>query len=824
MDKVREVGEPEASDDSVSLTSTVSSEKVGDYEVERILAERRNNGAVEYLTAWKNYQETSHSWEPKQNFNTTDTFNDWDITKIQVAKGLERPFDVKAWEKRCKTIIRETCLRRERRRVKKLRLIMEDELDSGLGRQEADIEGLDPGPAPKLSNKSIKRKSVHYDSPPSSSASISSSSSTEDSDRPLVSRQKAEIFTPNAKWTEAETIALEEGLRRKGPYWNEILILYGRGGTINQVLREKTRSDLYEKAKSLHQEFVDSGREPPEYLKSFSKITSSKGSRTATPKACSDSRCESRAVSKKSRSTSTDSMMAELYEKQRIREELSADETLKQTTRTTQVNSHPKKAAPHSKNITEGTKDSNDHSHQNRQSEGGPRVEEPSQMNAIPQLGREPESQVPGEKDLANSRAAAASTVPEENMRGEIARTIWSGTARAQTARPLASDLSRRGVGSEPTRPSTSKPKRKLGQIEPKKPSTTGDVTAGWNAEPKKRRSNSWATQNAEPVDGQSTQRHYKLSVQNKLFKKSRDGRVPDPNRLVFIDPKTGKAPTTVPAPSAITMLSKTPLQLHQDGNDAREPQERRAQEIVGTSEPDPPPQSIDQNDDVVTNQQSPSRTGVLLSNAFSSASRPSTGHVAEDPPGIGTPTLASSHRGLPSYTPLGPRIETKKTVAMSLQEYTQRPKPSTHQLNEAPAMSHPPQSPDQPSMFTLRVYPLLEQRKQLFHTVERNLVIGEIKLAKDTHESIDVKLVGFEAEVRRLLLTIKRLPQIVDFVFDTVCLASEYQKYFSVVSTCYHCLVSLQSYSLTPERKTLNGWGQAPSFPNTTAHWPLKV
>ena len=853
MAKARELGDPDDSDDSVSLTSTGSSEKVVDYEVECILAERRNpNGVVEYLTAWKNYPETSHSWEPRQNFNDVDTFNEWRTTRMRVAKGLEKPFDVKAWEKRCKTILRETGLRRERRRAQKLRLIRQGKLASALGRQEADIEGLDLAPAPKPSNKRIKRRSVHHDSPPSSSASVYSSSSTEDSDRPLISRQESEIVTPNSKWTETETIALEEGLRKlKGPFWTELLSLYGQGGKINQVLSEKTRSDLYDKTKSVYQEFLDSGREPPEYLKPFAKPTSSTGSRTATPKTHSDSICESIAVSKKSsRSVSTDSIMAGFREKQWIRqakdrencrpqpkdtliatlkvprgrekesqpaqkmsgdepqapqaskvparkeEMVFADETLKQMTQTTQGKPHSQEAAPHSKNKIEATENSDDYLHRNRQIEGGSRVEELPQMNDMPRLGSEPESQTSGENDLANSTAVAASTVPENDqiVDGEIARPTWSGTARVQTARPLASGLSRRaGVGSGLIRPSPTKPKPKLGQIEPKKPTTTGDVTARWNAEPKKRKSNNWATQNAEPVEGQSTKPKYKLSVQNRIYKSRREGGTPNPHHLVFIDPKTGKAPKTIPARSATPIRSKTSLQLHQDKVNAREPQESQAQDlqdtlVVDTSEPDPPPQRIDQDEDVITNKRTPSQTKNLLLNASISTLRPTTGDMAEGPPDSGTltsPSPVSPHRSLPSNTPLGPRIETKKIGAMSLQEYTQRSKPFTHHFNEALSKSHQPQSSDEYSMFTLRAYPSLEQRDQLFNTEEHSVAMGDIKLGKDDRESIKVRLVGFENEVRRLLLTIKIQPQTVNFVFETACLASEYQTYFSVVSTC---------------------------------------
>ena len=81
---------------------------------------------------------------------------------------------------------------------------------------------------------------------------------------------------------------------------------------------------------------------------------------------------------------------------------------------------------------------------------------------------------------------------------------------------------------------------------------------------------NSWATENTDPVNGQPIKRTYELSVQHRLFKSRHGGQLPDQSHLVFIDPKTGKAPTTVPTPSTSAVLSKTPLQLHQEELTAR--------------------------------------------------------------------------------------------------------------------------------------------------------------------------------------------------------------------------------------------------------------
>ena len=851
MATARAVGEPEASDDSLSLMSTVASANEEDYEVECILAERKSTGIVEYLTAWKGYPETEHKWLPRENFNGDDIFNEWANTQKRIAIGLEKPFDIKACAKRCKAMERETTLRKERRRVKRLQLVQ----GGGLaGEQDGNIQSSGSDSAPKRSDRRIKRRSVHQDSPPSSSTSAPiSSSGSEDSDRHLISRQESEIFISNSKWTQAETIALEEGLRTlKGPRWREILGLYGRNGTINHVLRDKAPSDLYVKAKSVCQEFLDSGREPPQYLKPFSKTASIEASRTSTPNIYSEIRGQSRAVSKKSsRCASADSVMAEFHEKQRIREAknrektrlqqdtnstetsslasrhekesntakkssgdnstspkafqaparkaeiAAANETPKETLPAMKIRSSPPKKVSHSKSTIEVKGSGNSQPHRGRQPEDGLRAKEHSKISAVPQTEIQAESQASSAKEMVKPTTNAAAqpdfshpSVPEniESVRGETARTTWSGTARAPTAR---SNRSRLGHG--PTQPSSSKLKPKVGQIEPKKPSATGDVTAAWNAEPKKRMSNKWATKNADPVNGQPANRSYKLSVQNRIFKSRREGPPPDADRLVFIDPKTGKAPTKVPAPSPTAMLSKTPLQLHQEGLAASEAEGRRAEEVqdpmvISTSEPDPPPEMIEQNRETSVNKQKVSDTGMSVANTSESAVRPAS-DMTDSPAHIDTliPIPPTSPRpDLPSNTPRGPRIETKRSATMSLQDYTKRSMPSAHRLDEAVISSRRLYSSDDPSTFSLRVYPSREHKMEIFNKPDQSVVIGDIKFGEDDQESIKVKFLGFEFDVKKLLLTIKSLPRAVDFVFKSVCLASEYKAYFPAVSPPY--------------------------------------
>ena len=856
--KTRVMDDLEASDDSISITSTVISEKEESYEVECILAEKKSNGATEYLTVWKGYPETEHLWLPKENFNEDDIFIDWINTQTRIANGLEKPFDVRAWEKRCKAISVATRLRKERRQLKRIRLSKQGKPTSSSREQDGSIQRAGSDSAPQRSDRRIKRRSVHQDSPPSSLTSAStSSSSSEDSDRPLISRQESETFISNPKWTQAETIALEEGLRKmKGPRWRELLGLYGRKGKINQVLKDRTPGDLYDKAKSVCQEFVDSGREPPDYLKPFTKQDSNKGSRPSTPNVSSESRNQSRAASKKgSRSASADSMMVELQKKKRIQEAKDrgnsrpqnknnltdilkpvgereqpsisakrvsgdkskapepsqtparkenmthANKAISETPQAAQLNSHPKKATPHTKAITVARESSNNDPHQRIQSEDGPRAKDPSQSSAVPQVERQTETEAPGGHEIAKPAPkdpaqpeSSYTNVPEnsEAMRGETDRNTWSGTARTPTVRPSLSTQPRQGaVTSNSTPPSSSKMKPKLGQIEPKKPSTTGDVTATWNTEPKKRKSNNWATENADPVDGQPKNRSYKLSVQNKIFKSRRDGRPPDPSRLVFIDPKTGKAPTTIPTPSTSAVLSKTPLQLHQEELTAKEAEEIQAREIedamtISTNKSDRLPQTTEQSRKTSPDKQKVLDTEKRVLTTSESVLGPTIGDMIDRPSHTDRsipPGPTSPHPETPISAPSEPRIETKRLATMSLQDYTKRTIPNLDPINEAVINTNRSYSSDNPPKLALRIDPSQEHQNELFKHKDIDLVIGEIKLGQDTGEGIKVKFVGFKFEVKKLLLTIKVLPRTMDFVFESFCLASEYQAYFPAVS-----------------------------------------
>lgn len=68
-------------------------------------------------------------------------------------------------------------------------------------------------------------------------------------------------------WTQEEEKALMDGLDRvKGPHWSQILALYGNGGSISEVLKDRNQVQLKDKARNLKLFFLKSGIDVPVYL------------------------------------------------------------------------------------------------------------------------------------------------------------------------------------------------------------------------------------------------------------------------------------------------------------------------------------------------------------------------------------------------------------------------------------------------------------------------------------------------------------------------------------------------------------------------------
>jgi hypothetical protein len=68
-------------------------------------------------------------------------------------------------------------------------------------------------------------------------------------------------------WTKPEEDALLLGLERvNGPHWSQILALYGRGGSLSEVLKDRNQVQLKDKARNLKLWYLKTGKDVPQAL------------------------------------------------------------------------------------------------------------------------------------------------------------------------------------------------------------------------------------------------------------------------------------------------------------------------------------------------------------------------------------------------------------------------------------------------------------------------------------------------------------------------------------------------------------------------------
>ncbi|KAI7353444.1 hypothetical protein KC320_g3982 [Hortaea werneckii] len=74
--------------------------------------------------------------------------------------------------------------------------------------------------------------------------------------------------TARQAWTDAEQEALLAGLEKvDGPHWSQILALYGRGGSISEVLKDRNQVQLKDKARNLKLWYLKTGKDVPVALR-----------------------------------------------------------------------------------------------------------------------------------------------------------------------------------------------------------------------------------------------------------------------------------------------------------------------------------------------------------------------------------------------------------------------------------------------------------------------------------------------------------------------------------------------------------------------------
>lgn len=76
------------------------------------------------------------------------------------------------------------------------------------------------------------------------------------------------VSTIRQPWTKPEEDALLSGLERvNGPHWSQILALYGRGGSVSEVLKDRNQVQLKDKARNLKLWYLKTGKEVPPALR-----------------------------------------------------------------------------------------------------------------------------------------------------------------------------------------------------------------------------------------------------------------------------------------------------------------------------------------------------------------------------------------------------------------------------------------------------------------------------------------------------------------------------------------------------------------------------
>ena len=74
--------------------------------------------------------------------------------------------------------------------------------------------------------------------------------------------QKTGGTTPPRPWAMMEEDALLAGpVKAKGQPWSQILALYGRGGSISEVLKDRTPGSLRDKARKLKARYLNEGKD-----------------------------------------------------------------------------------------------------------------------------------------------------------------------------------------------------------------------------------------------------------------------------------------------------------------------------------------------------------------------------------------------------------------------------------------------------------------------------------------------------------------------------------------------------------------------------------
>ena len=287
------------------------------------------------------------------------------------------------------------------------------------------------------------------------------------------------------------------------------------------------------------------------------------------------------------------------------------------------------------------------------------------------------------------------------------------------------------------------------------------------------------------------------LAIQNRFQQHRRSEPAPNPDNLVFIDPKTGKnVKGKVHAPAA---TSTTIEPQHQ----ATEPaQMSRADDSIaggeaqlsapriesGVTEPGKVPNVAENN----TMQQPtataiPSTPGPLTTEQQTQSPRvdPSTTKQQVRPQLAKSPSTMTVQP--PKNAPTEPKKSRTMSTTLTSQRQPEKASSPTLAKQSAVAGSHRSNPLDNASDFSLMHTPTKKQSQELWWSSYVH-VIAEMRLANLEGDDWDVLKVKFlciseDQQAQKSLLALKSGPRTLYIDFTKSILASEYQKYFPMVS-----------------------------------------
>ncbi|KAE8388296.1 hypothetical protein BDV23DRAFT_114190 [Aspergillus alliaceus] len=139
----------DASDDDVSLTSTVPSPPKENYFVDTIHAERETSRGVEYLVGWEDYPIERCTWETAAQFDNEQTILDWKAKKREIEAGRLPAFDLAVFDRRLRQVEEAYQKRKKKRQAKRNKLtekkLEESDTDFSIGPKgfgDAEVEPM----------------------------------------------------------------------------------------------------------------------------------------------------------------------------------------------------------------------------------------------------------------------------------------------------------------------------------------------------------------------------------------------------------------------------------------------------------------------------------------------------------------------------------------------------------------------------------------------------------------------------------------------------------------------------------------------------------